>query len=198
MDAMSYIEAAQERREKGGMVGATWGLPALDRRTGGIWGEKLIVVAGRPSVGKTAFALNAALSGRAKVGIISLEMGTDELGIRSIANLLDVNGTALSFADPHTLETTNQRAQNRTINDRNIWVDDSTYGLNQIVSRITEWRRKHDIDYAIVDHIGLIEGNNGHTRNDWLGDVSRTLKKTAKRLEMPIIALSQLNRAARS
>jgi len=75
-----------------------------------------------------------------------------------------------------------------------IHLDTDTYTLGGIVARLAEWKNQHGIKLGIVDHLGLIEGGDSKSRNDWLGQVSRRLKKAAKQLNMPILAISQLNR----
>ena len=197
----SLLAAEDARKsEKNGVVGISTGLSELDGYTGGIYGPRLWCVAARPGQGKTAmtlqWALHAANTG-GKVGICSLEMGADELGCRAFAHLLRVNVTAFAHGDDYTLGVAVRNMEKTDLGPckRNIHVDTQTFSLGGIVSRITEWKRKHAIDYAIIDHIGLIEVEGYSNRNDQLGQVSRTLKKLCKRLDIPIIAVSQLSRA---
>lgn len=194
---VDYIDENAQAREKGGVVGVPTGLPAIDQRTGGLQSRRLIVLAARPSLGKTALANQIALHAAGKgypVGIISLEMGAEELTIRAMAHQYGLNVTRLSFGDQDELSRFSAAMRERNITDLPIWMDTETSTLGGIVARLSEWRRQHGIGLGIVDHIGLIEGGDSATRNDWLGKVSRTLKLTAKRLNMPILAVSQLNR----
>ena len=176
------------------------GLSDLDSKLRAIHGSRLLIFAARPSVGKTALAqqiaLRSAENGKC-VGIISLEMNCDELAIRSIANQFELNGTLLSRGSTEELNKFVSAYPSTHFMDYKIHIDDKTDSLSGILARISEWKRKYNIDFAIIDHIGLIsqnEFNSRSSRNDELGKVSRSLKKLCKKLSMPIIALCQLNR----
>lgn len=187
-----------------GVTGIPTGIGAIDKRLGGWQKKRLYILAARPGVGKTAFsnqiAIHAAMNGY-KVGILSLEMGADELGIRAFANFYQVNVSALSFGNTEEIGKLGMKMKNRKeqglplLKDAQMWVDTDTYSLAEVSARMTQWKRKHDIDLVIVDHIGLIETKDEtKSRNDQLGKISRTLKKMSKRLDISILALSQLNR----
>jgi len=195
--ALDAVDLAAQRRMAGGTVGAPTGLPALDRRTGGIFGQRLYVVAGRPSLGKSALVwqivLHAAARGQA-AGFVALEMGADELATRAMAHRFQANVTRLAQGFDDAVDVAAKGISDPGFMGLPIFIDSDSYGLSAIVSRITEWRRKHGIAFAVVDHIGLVELERDMSRNDQLGHVSRTLKKLAKRLDMPIVAVSQLNR----
>lgn len=197
LNAALHQLAETKRRLKNGAIGAPTGIAAIDRRTGGLFGPRLWCVAARPSIGKTAltlqWALHAASQGH-KVGICSLEMSSEELAYRAFANRLQVNVTAFAHADDHTLEVANRKLPDSRIKELDIFLDTQTFNLGGIVSRVTEWKRKHEISFAVIDHIGLVECEGFNSRNDQLGTVSRTLKKLCKRLDMPIVIASQLNR----
>lgn len=190
------LEEAAKRREGGGTVGVATGLPTLDRRTGGLHGPRLWVVAARPSIGKSALTLQMALHAAHRghrVGIVSLEMGADEIAHRAVANRVGLNLTKLTQG--HTEELQAAAEESGKISGFGLHIDDDTYSLGGVVSRITQWRRTEGIDFAVVDHIGLVEDDDRLSRVDLLGRISRALKKLAKRLDMPIVAVSQLNRA---
>lgn len=190
------IQEARQRAESGNPVGVPTGIPALDKRIGGLPKKRLIIVAGRPSLGKTAFVqqvvLHVASMGNA-VGVCSLEMGADELGIRAYANTLEVNGTALQFGDKGVIDVYTNKLHNAPVIKYKIWVDDFTYSLSGIIARAHEWKHQHNISLFVVDHIGLIEFKASNT-NERLGEITRTLKKLAKRLDIPVLAVCQLNR----
>jgi replicative DNA helicase len=124
---------------------------------------------------------------------MSLEMPYHEIGTRAFAHLCEVNGTAFALADPGVTQRVRSQLAHLDIN-LPIWCDDQTYSLGGIVSRITEWRRKYGIHFAVVDHIGLVETRGYNSRNEELGAVTRELKKLTKRLGIPVVAVSQLNR----
>jgi len=191
------IQSAREARLAGMSHGVPTGLPSLDDRIGGYQKGRLTILAGRPSLGKTALALQTMLHAAKRghvPGMCSLEMTIPELGIRSYANQLEVNGTALMFGDPQAVQSYTERLSNAPMLNYRIFIDDATYSLGGIVARAHEWKHKHAIDLLIVDHIGLVEAD-GESQNQKLGEVTRTLKKLAKRLNIPVLALCQLNRS---
>lgn len=180
-----------------GPTGVPTGLFPIDDRIGGLQAPRLVIVAARPSIGKTALVnqigLHAAEQGFG-VGVCSLEMGEPELAIRSMANRYQVNGSALAFGNETEIALLLKKIPEKPIADLPIWIDSETFNLPEITARITEWKRNHHIKLAVVDHIGLVEVDGNHSANDRLGIISRALKKLAKRLEIPVIAVSQLNR----
>lgn len=183
------------RRRRGEVVGAPTGISHLDDALGGIGGPKLIIVAARPAVGKTAFLNLAALSMARKgfPGIIfSLEMSADALVVRALAAHTGTNVTMLSRGEEEAFNAGFSCASE--IGDVPLWIDCDTYDLPTICAQASMYRHKHGIQWIAVDHIGLVETPKFNNRNDQLGHVSRTLKQLAKRLNIPVIALSQLSR----
>ena len=183
-----------------GVIGAPTGITEIDQRTGGLYGQRLWCVAARPSIGKTALTLQWAIHSAEQghtIGICSLEMDEEELALRGLAHKLHVSLSGLSHGDNQTLTVAKAQMEKTNLESmrNNIFLDTKTFSLTGIVSRITEWKRKHNISYVIVDHIGLIEVSNSENRNDQLGKVTRTLKKLTKKLNIPIVVVSQLNRA---
>lgn len=195
--SIESIEKASLARSKKTVAGIPSGLSEIDDRTGGFLTPQLVVVAARPSIGKTALsnqiALHASLQGHG-VGICSLEMGVDELGTRMLANHYKLNGSALTFGIESAIQRMGEVMNQTPMPDLPLWVDCDTYSLGGVVARLGEWKRKHNIGLGIIDHIGLVEVD-AQSVNERLGLISRTLKKTAKQLGIPIIAVSQLNRA---
>jgi replicative DNA helicase len=192
---LEAIDEAANRRSDGGTVGVPTGIQAIDERTGGLQAPRLIVLAARPSIGKTALANQIALHAAGAgfpVGVASLEMGPDELAIRSLANHHGLNGSALTFGDEREICRLTDCFDQR-LKSLPLFVDTETFALDGIVARLAEWRRKHGIQLAIIDHIGLIEAP-GANPVERLGKISRALKVTAKRLDIAVLAVSQLNR----
>ncbi len=199
--AIEGAYAARERRSAGGTIGAPSGLPTLDARLGGLHGPRLVIPAGRPGVGKTAlisqWALHAAARGF-RVGICSLEMSDAETGLRALATRLGLNAAALargSSDDCRALDAAISTDEFHGMMRLPIFYDFDSFSLSAIVARISQWRRTERIDFAIIDHIGLVEAEGFKSRVEQLGHISRSLKKLAKRLGIPIVAVSQLNRA---
>ncbi len=172
-------------------------LRELDERLKALHGPRLIILAARPGIGKTALAqqmvLASAKQGKA-VGIISLEMSVPEIAQRSMANYFDVNGTSLARGNIDLLSQVINDPRYQQFIEHRIFVDDCICELEKVIARITQWKRKNNIDFAVVDYIGLIELQDKGPRNEVLGVISRSLKQLCKRLDMPILALAQLNR----
>jgi len=191
------IEHIDNAAKTNGTVGVPTSLQAIDGRIGGLQSSRLIILAARPATGKTALANQimryAAKSGY-PIGVLSLEMSPEELTARALASEYQVGVSGLLFGHDKTIEQLVKNMGKSSIQDLPIHMDTDTYTLSGIVARLTEWKRKYDIQLGIIDHIGLIHNNTKQNRNDWVGEVSRTLKVTAKRLQIPILALSQLNR----
>ncbi len=193
--AIVAMQANADRRRAGGVIGVPTGIPSIDQRLGGLYGPRLIVLAARPGGGKSALinqiGLYAANRGHAGL-IVSLEMGTEELAMRGMANLSGENLTKIT----HGYDDEGQRACDKTstIGDVPLWFDTESLTLNAICAQISAMKVKHGIQWAAVDHIGLVETKQYSTRNDQIGAITRTLKQLAKRLNIPIIALSQMNR----
>jgi replicative DNA helicase len=198
-DAFTATEAAilelRNRRERGELGGAPTGVQELDDALGGVMGSRLIILAARPAVGKTA-VLNAAALNMARKGfpglIFSLEMSADALVVRALAAQSGCNVTALSRGDREAFNMGTGAITD--IGDVPLWLDCDTYDLATICAQAAMYRHKHGIAWIAVDHIGLVETPKFNNRNDQLGHVSRTLKQLAKRLQIPVIALSQLSR----
>lgn len=197
------MEEAQKAQAEGGIIGAPTGIDPIDTRMRGLKGGKLIILAARPSLGKTALALQCAQSAAAAgfpTGILSLEMGSGEIGIRALAHQYQVNNTALGFGEESAVGQLTQRCEEdndklNRVRTLPIHIDEDTFDLNGILSRIAEWHRKHKIEFIVVDHLQLVELSGSKNRNDGLGEVTRSLKLLAKRLEIPIMLLCQLSRS---
>lgn len=195
-EAEATITANKAKRVAGGIIGAPSGLPALDRITGGFVGERLIVIGARPGTGKTAllnqFAIHSARNGFPGL-ICSLEMGCDELVIRALATEAKANVTLIMRG--HDIEAQAAYDAASRIGDVPLWIDTATSTIEGICAQVAVHKARHGITWAAIDHIGLVgtEQKFG-SRNDKLGHISWTLKSLAKRLKMPVIALSQLSR----
>lgn len=201
--SLDAIQAAGVAAQSpGGLVGAPTGIQLFDRKTGGLTGGKLIILAARPSLGKTALALQAVQAAAAAgypTGVLSLEMGGDEIGIRQFAHQFQMNNTALSQGDAGTLDQLMDRLARdperlEEFQKLPLYFDEDNFTINGIVARITEWHRKYGIKFAVIDHLQLVELPEGQSRNDGLGIITRKLKILAKRLDIPIMLLCQLNR----
>jgi replicative DNA helicase len=195
-DTLDAIDEAMTRRQTDGLNGISTGIPALDRMLGGLSGSRLYAVPGRPGLGKTALAhqiaLCAARNGHA-VGRCDLEMSYHEIGTRTAAHEYGISFTALEHGYEDAFSEFNDGMSNRPLTNLPIYMDAETYHLGGIIGRIAEWKHKHDIQLAIVDHLQLIRAEGGN-RNEALGNITSSLKRTAKRLGIPIILVCQLSR----
>lgn len=187
-----YLESVN-----GGMVGVPTGLEMIDSKMGGLQGGRLVVIAARPSVGKTALAQQISIHAASQgfpVGTCSLEMSSYELGVRAMSHVYKVNVSKLFRAEEEALQMVSTGMMARNFNKFPMFFDCDTYELEDIASKIRLWAKRDNIKLAVVDHIGLVEVKGVLSPNERVGKVSRTLKKLAKELDIAIIAVSQLNR----
>lgn len=184
------------------VVGIPSGFPKVDEMTTGFQDSDLIIVAGRPSQGKTAFALavakNAALDRdrKAKVAIFSLEMSEQQLIIRLLSSEAKVNAHQLRGGKlPGEQWAGISRASGR-LAQAEIYIDDTaSLSILELRAKARRLKAEHDINIVIVDYLQLIAGpKNAESREREVSSISRSLKALAKELNIPVIALSQLNR----
>lgn len=185
-------------------IGVPSGFPELDRLTAGFQPSDLIVVAGRPSMGKTSFILNvarnAAVDGKVPVGIFSLEMACYQIAQRMLCSEAKV--------DQHLLRTGRLRKEDwprlsicvGNLAEAKIFIDD-TPNLSHLEIRAKSRRLKaeHNVGLIIVDYLQLVQGpRDAESRQQEISMISRSLKGLAKELNVPVIAVSQLSRAVES
>ncbi len=187
-----------------GITGLSTGFRELDEMTSGFQRTDLIIIAGRPSMGKTAFCLtlaqNAALYSRSVVAVFSLEMSKEQLVTRMLASEAHIN--AHRFRTGHLMGNEWERLANAigTLSDARMFIDD-TPGISVLEMR-AKCRRlaaeQKQIDLIVVDYMQLMGGNSGRrseNRQQEVSQISRELKGLAKELDVPVVALSQLSRA---
>jgi len=196
--ALDYVEALMERA--GELTGVPTGLRDLDEITGGFQPGELIILAARPSMGKTAMALNIArnaslLHGK-KVAIFSLEMTKLSLALRLLSSEASVDFA--SFRKGFGMAADHKRlvAAGAKLADADIWIDDS--GMVTILEIKAKCRRlnsERGLDMVMVDYLQLAHGDTRTSRKDLeIAEISHGLKALAKELNLPVLALSQLNR----
>lgn len=176
--------------------GVKTGLHALDDLTGGFNPGDLVILAGRPSSGKTALSLNMA-GNMAKTGMVlfvSLEMPADQLGQRMIANYGDIDLNRIRYGTEYS-EDEYSRISTATSfsNQLNMSIDEFSNTIPQIAASARRIKRNSGLVAIFVDYIGFIDGD-GENQNIKVSRISAGLKRIAKQLEVPVIALSQLNR----
>jgi len=197
-DAIDFVEALMDRG--GELTGVPSGFKDLDEKTGGLQPGELIVIAARPSMGKTALALNiarnAAVDHGKKVAIFSLEMTKRALALRFLSSeaRVDLSSFRRGFGSHADHSKLVQKAG--LLAEAPVWIDDS--GLITILEIKAKCRRlatERGLDMVMVDYLQLAHGNAPAARKDLeIAEISHGLKALAKELDLPVIALSQLNR----
>ncbi|MBY9081038.1 replicative DNA helicase [Paenibacillus sp. HN-1] len=184
-----------------GITGIPSGFNDLDRLTAGFQRNDLIIVAARPSVGKTAFALNIAQNVAVRAGetvaIFSLEMSAEQLVQRMIcaeANMDANNMRTATFSDD---DWTRGAEAIGKLGEANILIDDSpALTVHEIRNKCRRLKKQEGLGLILIDYLQLISGSGkrGENRQQEVSEISRTLKQMARELEVPVIALSQLSR----
>jgi replicative DNA helicase len=197
-DSFKAIEQLYERKEL--VTGVPTGYKELDRITCGLQRSDLIVVAGRPSMGKTAFALNmaehAAVEGGYKVAIFSLEMSKEQLVQRLLCSRAEVDASKLRGGFLGESDWPKLTRAAGILSEAPIFIDDSP-ALNSLEVRAKARRlvREHGLDLIVVDYMQLMRGvGRVESREREISEISRAMKALAKELSVPVMALSQLNR----
>lgn len=202
--AIQVAELAYKRQSQ--VVGCTSGLRDLDRWLGGLHPSDLIIMAGRPSMGKTSLATNIAFNAAlahlernegGKVAFFSLEMSAEQLAMRLLAQETSIpsdrirRGELTKHDFPKFVETS------RRISEIPLFIDDTpALSIAALRSRARRLQRKHGLGLIVVDYLQLLQGTiRTDNRVQEISDISRGLKALAKELNVPVIALSQLSRA---
>jgi replicative DNA helicase len=196
--AFDYVEAVMGRG--GELTGVPTGFKQLDEKTGGLQRGELIILAARPSMGKTALALNvarnAAVLSRKKVMIFSLEMTALSLTLRLLSAEAEVDQSRLRSGYLTTHEYRKLRDAASQISHAGVWIDAS--GIITVLEMKAKCRRikaERGLDLVIVDYLQLAHGDGRVERREQeISEISRGLKAMAKELDIPVLALSQLNR----
>lgn len=203
VDAIEQI--AKSKEQKDDLTGVRSGFPTLDGITAGWQKTDLIILAARPSVGKTAFALNLALNAAINpqkpqgVAIFSLEMSNVQLVKRMLSTVTDVPLEKITHGHLEDYEFTQITQRMEKLANAPIFIDDQA-GLNifELRAKCRRLKAKHDIQLIIIDYLQLMHGGTDSkfgNREQEISKISRELKGLAKELDIPIIALSQLSRA---
>ena len=202
---LEVIESVDKAsKNKGRINGLSTGFIDLDEKLTGLHGGELILVAARPSMGKTAFVLNIAHNVAVKQNIpvlfFSLEMGKKELGDRVLAQDAFIDAQALKTGNLMDEDWNKMAESAGIVGDSPIFVDDnSSITIAEMRSKCRKFKQKNDIGLIIVDYLQLMSPSRAvESRQQFISEVSRSLKGLARELNVPVIALSQLNRAVDS
>lgn len=198
--AVEYIDVMHERQD--GIVGVPSGYDDLDNMTSGLQAGDLIIVAGRPSMGKTSFAMNiaeyAAMRGDGAVAVFSMEMPGEQLALRMLSSMGRINQQRLRTGKLKDEDWPRLTSAVELLANQPLFVDD-TGGLTPTELRARSRRlvREHKkLSLIVIDYLQLMQvpGNNENRATE-ISEISRSLKGLAKELKVPVIALSQLNRS---
>ncbi len=204
LDAFGKIEQLYESR--GGITGLATGFKDLDRLTSGLQKSDLILVAARPSMGKTAFTLNiasnVAIREKKAVAFFSLEMSKEQLVQRMLCAEASIDSQKLRIGELEDDDWTKLINAADRLSGAPIFIDD-TAGISVLEMRSKARRLKveHDLSLIIIDYLQLMQGSGGkggENRQQEISEISRSLKGLARELGVPVVALSQLSRSVES
>lgn len=190
------IRMVDEAMDAQGLIGIDTGLPDLNECLGGFHKTDLIVVGARPAMGKTAFMLNLALAAKKSVGIISAEQGHEQMGLRLISIEGSLDSQKLRTGGFYDEEwDTLTKAVNR-LKIKSIRVNDEPgISISKIIRQARDWKFKYGIEALYVDYLQKIRATDKRMkRHEQVGEVAGLLKNLARELEIPVIALAQVNR----
>ncbi len=216
-DAVNVANAAYQRG--GGLAGISTGLIDLDKKLGGLHESDLIILAGRPSMGKTSLATNIAFNiakayrrGRKPdgqegaveggcVGFVSLEMSAEQLAARVLSEASEVPSEQIRRGDMSEGEFRRFVDAAKDLETCPLYIDDTpALRISQVAARARRLKRTHGLDVLMIDYLQLLKGSskNGDNRVQEVSEITQGLKAIAKELNIPVIALSQLSRAVES
>ena len=198
-EALTMLEKAAN--QEGGMSGLRSGFDGLDKITSGWQNSDLVIIAARPAMGKTAFVLsmakNMAVNFKIPVALFSLEMSNVQLVNRLVVNVCEIPGEKIKSGRLEKYEWEQLDFKIKELYDAPIYVDDTpSLSVFELRTKARRLVREHDIKCIIIDYLQLMNasGMNFGSREQEVSTISRSLKGLAKELNIPIIALSQLNR----
>lgn len=197
----TYDNIEQLMFREGDVTGIPTGFRDLDKITAGFQRNDLIIVAARPSVGKTAFALNVAQSvavkARENVAIFSLEMGADQLVMRMLCAEGNIDAQVLRTGALEEEDWRKLTMAMGSLSNSGIYIDDTPgVRVNEIRAKCRRLAQEQGLGMILIDYLQLIQGSGkpGENRQQEVSEISRSLKGLARELKVPVIALSQLSR----
>lgn len=201
-DSFETIEKLQQH--KGVITGVPSGFDDLDKLTSGFQPSDLVIIAARPSMGKTAFVLNIAqylgVQSDKSIGVFSLEMSKEQLFMRMLTTEAQIDSQKFRGSFLSEREYGELSAALGRLGDAKVFIDDSaSIGVLEMRAKSRRLKSEHGLDLIIVDYIQLMQGRGrSENRTLELAAISRSLKGLAKELSVPVIVLSQLSRATES
>ena len=197
-DNLARLEEMAQKKEK--ITGVPTGFKILDIKTTGLQPSDLILVAARPAMGKTSFALNiatnAALNANVPVAIFSLEMSKEQLTNRILCSEALISNEKMRIADVEAEDIAKLAMTINTLSKAPVYIDDTAgITVTEIKSKCRRLKLRGELGLVIIDYLQLIQGSGRESRQNEVAENSRLLKIMAKELDVPVICLSQLSRA---
>ena len=200
-ESFKTVEKLYERKEL--ITGVPTGYLELDKMTAGLQPADLVILAGRPSMGKTALALNiaqhAALVDKTGVAVFSLEMSKDQLAMRLLSSVGRIDSQKIRTGRLQNEDWPHLSRAAGMLSEAPIHIDDTpALSIPEMRSKIRRLASQNDIGLILVDYLQLMRGRNSENRTQEISEISRSLKALAKEHDVPVLALSQLNRGLES
>ena len=187
-------------KTRGALRGVPTGLKSLDKMLSGLQKENLIILAARPSVGKSSLAVNmgqfAAVNHKKGVAVFSLEMGRESIVDRMISAQGNIDNWRISTGNLEAEDFEKYSTAAGELAEAPIFIDDTPgIGVMEMRTKARRLMAEHQIDLIIVDYLQLVRGRNLESRVQEVSEISQSLKNLARELKVPVVALSQLSRA---
>jgi len=202
-DTFKTIEKLYDRKEL--VTGVPTGYHDLDKMTAGLQPSDLVIIAGRPSMGKTAFALNLVeyatthADNKLPAVVFSLEMSKEQMVQRLLCSVAKVDAGRLRTGHLGESDWPKLTMAAGQLSEARIFIDDTpAISVLELRSKARRLKAEHGLGMIIVDYLQLMRGSNSENRQQEISEISRSLKALAKELQLPVIALSQLNRSLES
>lgn len=209
---MTAIEIAEVAfKTEGHVTGVTTGLRDLDQKLGGLHKSDLIILAGRPSMGKTSLAVNIAYNAASRyadtggkeggiVGFFSLEMSADQLATRILADVAEISGDAIRKGNFSQDDFRRFVEASQRLSQVPLYIDDTpALSISAVRTRARRLQRQHGLSMLVVDYLQLLQGTGSRrgqeNRVQEISEITQGLKAIAKELHIPVVALSQLSRS---
>ncbi len=197
-DTIEKLEKLYNNKEQ--ITGVPTGFIDLDKITNGMQNSDLVIIAGRPAMGKTAFALNIALNAARKanssVAIFSLEMSSQQLVQRLLSSEARIDASKLRSGKLYKEDWDNLTTASSELNELKLFIDDTpAINVTELRAKCRRLKRESGLDMVIIDYLQLMSGGKSDNREQQISEISRSLKALAKELDIPVLALSQLNRS---
>jgi replicative DNA helicase len=195
-----FLEIERLFNNKGEITGVGSGFADLDAKTSGFQKGDMVLIAARPSMGKTTFALNiaehAALREGKSVVIFSLEMSKEQLAYKLLCSEANVDLLKLRTGALEDKDWENIARATGPLSKAKIYIDDTAgVSVMEMRSKCRRLKLEYGIDMILIDYLQLMSGSNSESRQQEVSEISRSIKALAKEMECPVIALSQLSRA---